>query len=189
MIEIGGAPLDIATLIEVARAPVGGSPKVTLSSSARARIAASRAVVERAVSEGRTVYGVSTGFGRLKDRRIDPARLGELQLNLVRSHAAGVGPAAPREVVRAMLMLRAVSLATGHSGVRLELVESLLALLESDITPVVPLQGSVGASRTWRSCSSARARPGCATSACRLPWRSAAPAWCRSRSGRRKGSP
>lgn len=146
MIEIGGAPLDIATLIEVARAPVGGSPKVTLSSSARARIAASRAVVERAVSEGRTVYGVSTGFGRLKDRRIDPARLGELQLNLVRSHAAGVGPAAPREVVRAMLMLRAVSLATGHSGVRLELVESLLALLESDITPVVPLQGSVGAS-------------------------------------------
>jgi len=146
LIDLGSAPLEIAALVEVARAPVGASPAITLSTAARARIAASRAVVDRAISERRTVYGVSTGFGRLKDRRIDPARLGDLQLNLVRSHAAGVGPAAPREVVRAMLLLRAVSLANGHSGVRVELVESLLALLAADVTPVVPLQGSVGAS-------------------------------------------
>ena len=146
MIELGSQPLEMSTLVEVARAAVGASPPIRLDGSALARIAASRAVVDRAVSEGRKVYGITTGFGRLKDVPIDRAQLRTLQLNLLRSHAAGVGPAASREVVRAMLLLRAVSLASGHSGVRPEVVESLLALLAADVTPVVPLQGSVGAS-------------------------------------------
>ncbi len=146
MIELGTAPLELSSLVEVARAPVGSGPAVTLGASARARIAASRAVVDRAVASGGKVYGVTTGFGRLKDVSIGADRLRALQLNLLRSHAAGVGPAAPREVVRAMLLLRAASLAGGHSGVRPEVVEALLALLAADVTPVVPLQGSVGAS-------------------------------------------
>jgi len=146
VIELGSRPLELSDLVDVARAPVGASPALALAPAARARIAASRAVVDRAVAEGRTVYGVTTGFGRLKDRSIDRAELRALQLNLLRSHAAGVGPSAPRDVVRAMLLLRAASLATGHSGVRPEVVESLLALLAADVTPVVPLQGSVGAS-------------------------------------------
>jgi len=107
---------------------------------------ASRAVVERALAGGEVVYGVTTGFGELKDRRIAPDQVRMLQLNLLRSHAAVVVPAAPRDVVRAMLLLRAASLARGASGCRPELVESLLALLENDVTPIVPLEGSVGAS-------------------------------------------
>jgi len=146
VISIGGPPLDGATLVEVARAPEGASPRMELAPAARARIATSRAVVERAVAGDRAVYGINTGFGRLKDVSIDREQLRALQVNLLRSHAAGVGAAAPRDVVRAMLLLRATSLAAGHSGVRPEVVESLLALLAADVTPVVPLQGSVGAS-------------------------------------------
>jgi histidine ammonia-lyase len=92
------------------------------------------------------VYGVTTGFGELKDRHIPRDQVRALQINLLRSHAAGVGPPAPREVVRAMLLLRAASLSLGHSGCRPDLVDALLLLLERDVTPVVPLQGSVGAS-------------------------------------------
>jgi histidine ammonia-lyase len=142
VIELGERPLGLADVVAVARDRV----PVTLAPAAARRLAASRAVVERVVAEGRTVYGVNTGFGDLKDRRIDGDDLRRLQLNLVRSHQAGVGPAAPRDVVRAMLLLRAASLARGASGVRAELVEALLALLQQEVTPVVPLQGSVGAS-------------------------------------------
>src|SRR5262249_49732216 len=113
---------------------------------ARAAMRASRAVVEQALTRGDVVYGVTTGFGELKDRRIPPDQVRALQLNLLRSHAAGVGAAAPREVARAMLLLRAASLARGASGCRPEIVDALLALLESDVPPVVPLEGSVGAS-------------------------------------------
>jgi histidine ammonia-lyase len=105
-----------------------------------------RAVVETALREGRVVYGVTTGFGELKDRHIPRDQVRALQINLLRSHAAGVGAPAPRDVVRAMLLLRATSLALGYSGCRPEVVDALLALLEHDVTPVVPLQGSVGAS-------------------------------------------
>ncbi|HTO90942.1 MAG TPA: histidine ammonia-lyase [Candidatus Sulfotelmatobacter sp.] len=146
MIELGGRPLELEDVIDVARAPLGASPPIRISGAAAARIAASRAVVERAVAENRTVYGVTTGFGPLKDQSISPDDVRQLQVNLIRSHAAGVGPAAPRDVVRAMLLLRAASLANGHSGVRPAVIEALLALLASDVTPHVPLQGSVGAS-------------------------------------------
>ena len=148
MIRLGGAPLSLEDVGAVARADAGDSAaiRVALAPEARERLQASRAVVESALAQGRVLYGVTTGFGELKDRLVPREQVRALQLNLLRSHAAGVGPEAPREVVRAMLLLRAASLANGCSGVRPEVVEALLALLERDVTPIVPLQGSVGAS-------------------------------------------
>ncbi|HET7225194.1 MAG TPA: histidine ammonia-lyase [Candidatus Eisenbacteria bacterium] len=142
MIVLGAQPLTLDAVERVAR----GGERVTLHGSVRPRMQASRRVVERAVADGRVVYGVTTGFGELKDVAIAPEQSRALQINLLRSHAAGVGPEAPRDVVRAMLLLRAASLAQGFSGCRPELVEALLLLLERGVTPVVPLQGSVGAS-------------------------------------------
>ena len=142
MILLGDRPLTLAEVEQVAR----GSAKVAVGTESVARMKKSRAVVEAAVREHRVIYGVTTGFGELKDRHIAPEHVRELQVNLLRSHRAGVGRPASRETVRAMLLLRAASLAHGFSGCRVELVDALLALLERDITPVVPLQGSVGAS-------------------------------------------
>jgi histidine ammonia-lyase len=142
IIELGTAPLALDDVVRVAR----GDDTVRLGTAARERMRASRAVVDRAVREERVVYGVTTGFGELKDRHIPPEQVRELQLNLLRSHAAGVGRYAARDVVRAMILLRAASLAAGYSGCRPEVVDALLALLEGDVTPVIPLQGSVGAS-------------------------------------------
>ena len=142
MIEIGERPLSLADVAAVAR----DQAHVRLAGTARARMGASHAVITRALAGERAVYGVNTGFGVLKDTVIAAGRVRELQLNLLRSHAAGVGRYAPPEVARAMLLLRAVSLARGHSGCRPEVVEALIAMLEGQVTPVVPLQGSVGAS-------------------------------------------
>jgi histidine ammonia-lyase len=119
---------------------------VALAPEAAERMRASRAVVEQVVAEGRTVYGVTTGFGDLSTIRIEPAQTAQLQRNLVRSHAAGVGEPLPVEVVRAMLLLRANALAVGLSGVRPEVVELLIGMLNGDVHPVVPSRGSVGAS-------------------------------------------
>ncbi|MEO6462641.1 MAG: histidine ammonia-lyase, partial [Candidatus Eisenbacteria bacterium] len=143
MILIDGRTLTLEALEREARAvPLGA----TLALEAAARMQQSRAVVERALTAGAPVYGVNTGFGELKNRRVDDADLARLQLNLLRSHAAGVGPALPADVVRALGLLRANSLAVGVSGVRPELVEHLLAMLERGVVPLVPAQGSVGAS-------------------------------------------
>ena len=142
MILLGDRPLTLAEVEQAAR----GSATVAVGSESRARMKKSRAVIDDAVRDGRVIYGVTTGFGELKDRHIPPDQVRELQVNLLRSHRAGVGRPASREAVRAMLLLRAASLARGFSGCRPELVDALLALLERDITPVVPLQGSVGAS-------------------------------------------
>jgi len=142
VIELGARPLTLDDLENAAREPI----EVRLSAAARERVVASRRVVEGAVREGRAVYGVTTGFGELKGKRIPPEDVRRLQVNLLRSHRAGVGAAAPRGVVRAMLLLRAASLAHGYSGCRADVIESLLALLARDVTPVVPLEGSVGAS-------------------------------------------
>ena len=106
----------------------------------------SRAVVERLVAAGEVVYGITTGFGDLATTFIAPADARQLQANLLVSHAVGVGPALPRDVVRAMLLLRANTLALGHSGCRPAVVDRLLRFLELGIHPVVPAQGSVGAS-------------------------------------------
>ncbi len=109
-------------------------------------MAASRAVIERVVASGDTVYGVTTGFGDLADVRVSPEQTATLQRNLVRSHAAGVGEPLPTEVVRAMLLLRANALAVGLSGIRPEVVDLLLGMLNAGVHPVVPSRGSVGAS-------------------------------------------
>jgi histidine ammonia-lyase len=136
------APLTLAELERVAR---GGAP-APLSAEAGALLARGRETVDAMVAEGTVVYGVTTGFGDLSSVRIDAADAAQLQLNLVRSHAIGVGEPLPAEVVRGMLLLLANSLSKGHSGVRPELVELLLALLRHDVLPVVPSRGSVGAS-------------------------------------------
>jgi histidine ammonia-lyase len=141
-LPLTGRDLTIDNVIEVAR----GRREVALAPEAIERMRASRAVIERLVTEGATVYGVTTGFGDLADTRIAPGRAAELQRNLVRSHAAGVGDSLPDEVVRAMLLLRANALAVGLSGVRVELVELLLAMLNAAVHPVVPSRGSLGAS-------------------------------------------
>jgi histidine ammonia-lyase len=107
--------------------------------------AAARTVAD-VIAHGEVVYGINTGFGKLASTRIAPEALAQLQLNIVRSHAAGIGPALPDRVVRLTLALKAASLARGHSGVRVELVEALRALLAADVLPVIPAQGSVGAS-------------------------------------------
>ncbi len=142
MIEIGERALSLRDVEAVAR----GREQVQVARAARARMRESRAVVNAAVDEGRVLYGINTGFGPMKDHLVSGDRLRDLQLNLLRSHQAGVGGESPRDVVRTMLLLRAVSLARGHSGCRTEIVDGLLALLERDVTPVVPVQGSVGAS-------------------------------------------
>ena len=137
-----GAPL---TLRDVMRVANDGVP-VELAADARVRVATSRAYVEQLVAEGRTVYGVTTGFGKLANVRIAPGDVQQLQRNLVRSHAMGVGEPFSQEVVRGMLLLRAQSLSLGFSGIRVEVIELLIAMLNLGIHPVIPSQGSVGAS-------------------------------------------
>jgi histidine ammonia-lyase len=141
-IELDGEHLSLEQIETVA----GGGARVVLGAPARARLERARAVVERIVAADRTVYGVTTGFGLLKDIRIPRDRLEELQLNLIRSHCAGVGIPLPPQATRALMLLRAHVLARGHSGVRPLVVETLLAHLNADLLPVVPEQGSIGAS-------------------------------------------
>ncbi len=123
-----------------------GSADVTLDPIAQERMTASRATIEHLVAAGEAVYGVTTGFGDLATRRIEPADARRLQENLLVSHAVGVGPGHDRETVRAMLLLRANTLARGQSGCRPVLVERLIDFLRLGIHPTVPEQGSVGAS-------------------------------------------
>jgi histidine ammonia-lyase len=142
MLELNGQSLSLEQIAEVAR----GAERVRLGPEARSRVAAARAVVERIVEEGRVVYGVNTGFGKLSDYSIPRAELRELQLNLVRSHACGVGPPLAADETRAMMLLRANVLALGYSGARPLVVETLIEMLERGVVPVVPEKGSVGAS-------------------------------------------
>jgi histidine ammonia-lyase len=137
-----GADLSIADVESVAR----GGRRVSLGDEARARVEEARAVVERLVASGEIVYGLTTGFGDLATTFIDPADSAKLQENLLVSHAVGVGEPLPRDVVRAMLVLRANTLALGHSGCRPIVIDRICDLLGHGIHPIVPSQGSVGAS-------------------------------------------
>ena len=141
-IVLTGADLDISDVEAVARRGALAS----LDVHARDRMQEARDVIEALVARGDVVYGVTTGFGDLATTSIPAADAARLQENLLVSHAAGVGPAFPREVVRAMLLLRANTLALGHSGCRPLLVDRICRFLELGIHPVVPEQGSVGAS-------------------------------------------
>lgn len=139
---VTGFDLSLEQVEDVARRGAG----VALDPNARRRMEASRQVVEELVASGETVYGVTTGFGALASERIAPEDAIRLQENLLVSHAVGIGPSHGRHTTRAMLLLRANALARGQSGVRPALVEGLLDLLRHGINPVVPEQGSVGAS-------------------------------------------
>jgi histidine ammonia-lyase len=123
-----------------------GQARVEISGEALTAMARSRSVVDGIERDGRPVYGVSTGFGALASTLVSPERRAELQHALIRSHAAGVGAPMPREVVRAMMLLRVRSLAMGLSGVRTDVASALVDLLNHDITPWVPEHGSLGAS-------------------------------------------
>jgi histidine ammonia-lyase len=142
MLQISGQPLTIQQIADVA----ARREHVALGVDARERVARSRTVVEQIVAEGRTVYGVNTGFGKLSDVSIDRSDLRQLQLNLVRSHSCGLGDPLSEAEARAMLLLRANVLATGFSGARPLVIETLIAMLEKGVTPVIPEKGSVGAS-------------------------------------------
>jgi histidine ammonia-lyase len=140
---LDGRSLTIDHVVRIARTPAA---RVGIVPDARRALAASRVLVESAVASGRTMYGINTGFGKLANVRVPPDHLEALQANLVRSHAAGVGVPLDAAVVRAMMLLRANVLVRATSGVRPELVEALLALLNAGLVPMVPEQGSVGAS-------------------------------------------
>lgn len=133
------------TIADVERVAVGGDG-VSLHADVPHRLERSRQVIEAALRSGDTIYGVNTGFGQLKDKVIPLGDIARLQENLILSHAAGVGPTLPESVCRAMLLLRTQALLAGYSGVRPELVNLMLAMLNQGVTPVVPAQGSVGAS-------------------------------------------
>ena len=142
MISLAGTTLTRADVVQVARADLD----VALSNDAHSAMDASRSIVEGLAASGEPVYGVSTGFGALATTYIPAERREELQRSLVRSHAAGMGPHVEREVVRAMMLLRARSLSMGYSGVRPLLVDRILAMLNAGITPVVHEYGSLGVS-------------------------------------------
>ncbi|MDQ6877731.1 MAG: histidine ammonia-lyase [Candidatus Dormibacteraeota bacterium] len=141
-VTLRGAGLSEEQVVAVAR----HDEKVAMGAAARTRMEQSRIRVERAAASREPVYGVSTGFGALAGTRVAPLRQPELQLALIRSHAAGMGPPVEDEVVRATMLLRARTLAMGLSGVRPAVAEALIGLLNAGITPVVPRYGSVGCS-------------------------------------------
>lgn len=141
-IHLDQAPLSAADLESVAR---HGCP-VELSDGARRAMAQSRKLVDDTLAAGRVSYGINTGFGELSHVVIPTEDVARLQLNLIRSHCVGVGPSLSEDVVRGMLLLRADSLSRGYSGIRPAVVELLVAMLNQRVTPVVPEQGSVGAS-------------------------------------------
>src|SRR5437868_513160 len=137
--EINGRPLSLEEIAAVAYR----REAVQLAASARPRILASRKVIDHIVARDAVVYGVNTGFGKLADVRIPHAEIGALQLNLVRSHACGIGPPLSESEVRAMILLRANVLALGFSGVRPEIIELLCQMLNRRVHPFVPEKGSV----------------------------------------------
>ncbi|HUG31894.1 MAG TPA: histidine ammonia-lyase [Acidimicrobiia bacterium] len=139
---VDGGPLSPEQVAAVA----AGRVRVAAAGDLGPRLEPARDLVERAVSSDEVVYGITTGFGALATTHIGKEEAEALQYNLLRSHATGVGEPMPDEVVRAMLLLRARTLAQGHSGVRPIVVEKLLQLLDDGLLPVVPSQGSVGAS-------------------------------------------
>jgi histidine ammonia-lyase len=139
---LDGQPLSPGDVETVAR----GGRHVRLGDRARTNVAASRQVIDEHALGEEPIYGVNTGFGSLSRVRIAPEQVREVQRNLIRSHAAGVGEPLPDDIVRAMMLILAASLARGCSGVRIEVIELLLGMLNAGVTPVVPSRGSVGAS-------------------------------------------
>lgn len=140
--ELTGQPLS---LVEIAQVAIGGGA-VQIATSAHPRIEASRRVIEEIIKGDAVVYGVNTGFGKLSEVHIERADLRQLQLNLARSHACGIGAPLSEAEARAMMLLRANVLALGFSGIRLEVIELLTEMLNRGVYPMIPEKGSVGAS-------------------------------------------
>lgn len=134
--------VDLPTLKAIYR----GGVSLSLDDSARGRIQQARATVAAIVSEGTVTYGINTGFGKLAQTSIPAERLAELQRNLVLSHSVGIGELLPDDVVRLIVATKVISLARGHSGIRIELVDALIALFNAGVMPCIPEKGSVGAS-------------------------------------------
>ncbi|MBZ5534519.1 MAG: histidine ammonia-lyase [Acidobacteriia bacterium] len=143
-IHLTGNDLTLEQVLLVTRHP--GSVHVALAPRARGAVNRSRQLIEKILKQGNAVYGVNTGFGKLSEKRIPDAQIRELQLNLVRSHACGVGEPLSEAETRAMLLLRANVLAKGFSGVRPVVIDTLCAMLNRGVHPVIPSKGSVGAS-------------------------------------------
>ncbi|MCP4590372.1 MAG: aromatic amino acid lyase, partial [bacterium] len=141
-VGIGDAPLELSAF----DAWYGCRLEVSIDASAIQRLERSRAIVEKLARADEPVYGVNTGFGSLCNQRIGAADLELLQENLILSHAVGVGPPVPAELVRLMLLLKVQGLCLGASGVKTATVAGLVGLLNADILPVIPTQGSLGAS-------------------------------------------
>src|SRR3954452_5847319 len=141
-VTIGRGPLSFADVVAVAR----HDARATVTADALAEVRRTRAVVDALADDPEPHYGISTGFGALATRHIPVERRAQLQRSLVRSHAAGSGPEVEREVVRALMLLRISTLATGHTGIRLETAQLLAGLLTHGITPVVREYGSLGCS-------------------------------------------
>lgn len=142
MVIIDGNSLTVSHVVRVAL----DKEKVSLAENARQAMLASRGFIEGCISRGETMYGVNTGFGAFSQVRISDDQIEELQRNLIRSHCAGIGKPFSAPVVRALMLLRANTIARGHSGVRPVLTEKLIELLDKDVIPWIPEQGSVGAS-------------------------------------------
>lgn len=142
VIELSGEALTMEQVLQV----VHQQATCGIAAASWPKIKASRDRVESVVENGRVVYGVTTGFGRLSDVRIPAEEVNQLQINLLRSHAVGAGDAFPTDVVRAMLLLRANALAKGYSGIRPETLRLLVEMLNRQVHPVIPSQGSLGAS-------------------------------------------
>jgi len=142
-LALNGCSLTLQDLVQAARDP---ATEITLAPEAIPGIQRAASAVAKFVSEGRIAYGITTGFGAFKDRLIPPEDVEKLQENIILSHAVGTGPELPAEVVRAMMIIRANTLAKGHSGIRLETLQLMLALLNQNILPIIPSKGSLGAS-------------------------------------------
>jgi histidine ammonia-lyase len=142
MMQLRGQPLTLKEMAEIA----SGNLRLELAPAAMAQMEASRRVVRRVAGEHRPVYGINTGFGKLCEVRIADDAIERLQLNLVRSHASGLGRPLSPEETRVVMALRANTLALGYSGARPLVAETLLAMLDRGVLPVIPEKGSVGAS-------------------------------------------
>ena len=174
MIELNGMELTIEQVIAVAR----HNEQVRISETAKEKINRARAYVDEKLAQKAVIYGLTTGFGKFSDTFVPEQETAALQRNLIISHACGMGAPLPREVVRGAMLLRCNALARGNSGIRLSTLETLLAMLNRGVHPVIPEKGSLGRAailRRWRiSCWScwARARRNTREQACpeNGPW-------------------
>src|SRR5437867_3187358 len=141
-VTLDGSSLDLEQVVQVSRL----NAPVVISPSALEKTSEGRRALEKMLGEKDVIYGVNTGFGALSDQKIPKDKLESLQTNLIRSHAASVGPAHPRDIVRALMLLRANTLLKGYSGVRPDLPETIVTLLNKQVHPLIPEKGSVGAS-------------------------------------------